>query len=621
MGVHAVVEGLGKYLSDLNSMGGATSRTAGLLGTLGGAALTAGTAVVALAAAAAAAAVVGLGVATSIGIKEAVLAEDAVAKLDATLSAIGDTTDFTSQQLRDLAMQYRDLAGGSDEAVLGAETVLLRFSQLRGEAFEPALQITLDLAAAMGTDAATAAGMLGRALEVPGEGLRALKQAGIVLTDEQKDLIDKMVETGDVAGAQTFLMDALAHTIGGTAARAAETTGGQFQILKGHLLEAAESIGAKLLPVLGDLFDKYIKPAIPVIEELARQFGTGLAAGLGDIFDAAGETAGAIGELMTALGFAAPTANDFGKTVENVTMFIADLIGWVGVAANWLKTNLPPAIQAVTTFLQPLITGVGLLVTSFKKVATESQPVIQTFLAWFTGTFLPTLAPVVAGAEQIVQKIGVVFARLGEWWTQHGPGIIAVVTTVLQTIIGTIGGVLNLVVGIINGIMSLVLGDWNGAWLAIKNGLSGFMGSILAIVGTDLGEFLSVWKENFEMARTILVAIFERIKDSVGHAIRALILKIKTIGQAIIDALPDWLIPGSPTGFEIGLRGIRQEAARMAVTVTSHLQPFPTSPGLARAGAGAGGAGGNTVIFQPTISREVDGMALLENFKQAAGRM
>jgi len=620
MGVHAVVEGLGKYLGDLNSMGSATGRTAGLLGTLGGAALTAGTAVVALAAAAAAAAVVGLGVATGIGIKEAIAAEQEVAKLEATLAAIGDTTTVTSKRARELSMEYRDLAGGSDEAVLAAETVLLRFSQLRGEAFEPALQITLDLAAALGTDAATAAGMLGRALEVPGEGLRALKQAGIVLTDEQKDLIDRMVETGDVAGAQQFLMDALAGTIGGTAARAAGTFGGQFQILKGHLLEAAESIGAKLLPVLSDLFDRFIKPAIPVVEELARQFGTGLADGLGDIIDAASETAGAIGEMLTALGLTAPTAQDFGDTVRNVSLFIADLIGWVGQAANWLGTNLPPAIAAVMTFLQPLITGIGLLVKSFQDVGEKSQPTIQRFVEWFQTTFLPTLQPALAGAQEFVTKLGLAFARIGAWWTENGPGIISAISTILQTVVGTIGGIINLIVGVVNGVMSIVLGDWNGAWESIKGGLEGFMGSILSIVGTDLGEFIEVWRTNFEMARTILVGIFERIKSTVEHAIRALILKIGTIGQAIVDALPDWLIPGSPTGFELGLRGIRQEAARMALTVTSQMQPFPTSPGLARAGSLAGGTG-NTVYFQPTISREVDGMALLENFKQAAGRM
>src|SRR3990172_8991463 len=52
---------------------------------------------------------------------------------------------ITAQKANELAFAYRDLAGGSDDAVKAAEAVLLRFKNIRGKAFEPALQITLHL--------------------------------------------------------------------------------------------------------------------------------------------------------------------------------------------------------------------------------------------------------------------------------------------------------------------------------------------------------------------------------------------------------------------------------------------------------------------------------------------
>jgi len=622
MGVEAVVKNLNGYISDLHKMEGSTRGVSGALGTIAVGAATAGAAVAALAVAAAAVAGAGLFVAIQTGIRETSEAEQVMATFDATLravaststiaenasfmlawrqgklkdalaaagsemteqersafmlawqqgnlekaiAAVGQVSTVTRDEAEGLAMKYRDLAGGSDEAVLSAETVLLRFSQLRGDAFEPALQVALDLAAALGTDVPTAASMLGRALEVPGEGLRALKAAGIVLTDQQKDMIDRMVETGDVAGAQTFLLDALTGTIGGTAAAAADTFSGRMTIMRNHVLEATEGLGKSLMPTIGQFITQFIDPAVAGVEDFLAVLGPKLGDVSGDVVDAFGETAGAVGELMASLGIE-PSAEGIADFIAGIVSGAADLIGAVGQVANWLREELPGAIAIAQEWLQPLIDGVMALFGAMSEDAPEAQTALQGFLDFWSSSIAPTLAIVAANVKGIIEGLGGVFQQLAGWWEQHGQTVIDVVGFVFRFVTATIAGALALITGIINAALAVINGDWGAAWDAILGALGGFFNAALGIVGENLGSFITTWRTNFEMAGTIVRTVFDRVKKAVVDVIQSIIRKVAELAKKITDALPDWLIPHSPTPFEIGVRGIRRELGRMTAEV------------------------------------------------------
>src|SRR5690606_32217183 len=110
----------------------------------------------------------------------------------------------------------------SDEAVMSAQATLLRFNSMDGSNIERATRLTLDFAQVTGQDAATAATSLGKALEAPGEGMRALVQAGVVLTEGQRRYIDQLTESGRASEAQALVMGELERAIEG----AAEAAGG-----------------------------------------------------------------------------------------------------------------------------------------------------------------------------------------------------------------------------------------------------------------------------------------------------------------------------------------------------------------------------------------------------------
>lgn len=303
-------------------------------------------------------------------INDAMAAEKIDAQLSRAIKSAGDQAAITTDQANKLAEEYKNLAGGSDEAVKGAETVLLRFRSIGKDAFPQVLRQTLDLAAAMGTDAESAALALGKALESPGEGLMRLRAAGVIFTDEQEKQIKAMVDAGNVAGAQQMILDKLAQTTGGAAATNAATFSGKMEIMKNRLDDAGKSIGQAIVPGLSMLFDKVIAPALPLIEQLATrvsEFVVGVVAWISDNFpkiqaiveQVFGNVQGALGGLGDAFGeifnIAKPILEDLWSIVQIVFGAIAKFItenqetikDVLGVVWDAIRTTIETALRVI----------------------------------------------------------------------------------------------------------------------------------------------------------------------------------------------------------------------------------------------------------------------------------
>ena len=117
------------------------------------------------------------------------------------------------------------------------------------DAFPRATEMALDLATALGIDATSAATMLGKALETPGEGMLRLKAAGVALDDET--IVDQINGRGGrCCWRAAMIMDALAQSVGGAAQASGETFAGKLDILKNTLSNVGEDIGNAVLPML-----------------------------------------------------------------------------------------------------------------------------------------------------------------------------------------------------------------------------------------------------------------------------------------------------------------------------------------------------------------------------------
>ena len=175
-------------------------------------------------------------------IEETERQQHAVAQLEAALKSTGAAAGYTSAQLQNMASSLQKVTTYGDDAVIGAEALLLTFTQIRGQNFADATTAVLDLATAMGGDLKGAAVQVGKALNDPVRGVNALQRVGVSFTQAQEDVIKKLVDTGHAADAQRLILKELQTEFGGSAAAARDTLGGALAALKnafGDLFEVS----------------------------------------------------------------------------------------------------------------------------------------------------------------------------------------------------------------------------------------------------------------------------------------------------------------------------------------------------------------------------------------------
>jgi hypothetical protein len=214
--------------------------------------------------------------------------EKAEARITAVVKATGGAAGFTAQQMKDMASAMQNVTTIGDEVILGAQSILATFKNIRGDVFKDALMSAADLADILQTDIKGAALQVGKALNDPVKGMGALSRAGIQFTDSQKEMVKQMVESGDIVGAQTLMLDELKGQFEGTAKAAAETFGGRMESMKNRIGDVGEKIGEAIIPVL-ELIQPAVEKAVVAIENLmptVRAFATVVATAFRAAFSA-----------------------------------------------------------------------------------------------------------------------------------------------------------------------------------------------------------------------------------------------------------------------------------------------------------------------------------------------
>ena len=152
-------------------------------------------------------------------------------KLNAVLRATGNAAGLTIDEIEDLSRQIGIGTLASTQKVRDAAGILLTFKSIQGDTFREALKLTQDLAAVGFGDVKTGAIQLGKALEEPIVGLGALRRVGVSFTEEQKNLIKSLENTGQRAKAQEIILNALNSQVGGAGVSAADGLAGAMDTL------------------------------------------------------------------------------------------------------------------------------------------------------------------------------------------------------------------------------------------------------------------------------------------------------------------------------------------------------------------------------------------------------
>jgi hypothetical protein len=176
-----------------------------------------------------------LGAVFSKVIQETSDAAAAAAQLNAVLKSTGEVAGQSADALNKHAQALSFMTAFDDDAITGAQALLLTFTKIQGDVFPKATQAVLDMATAMGTDLKSAAIQVGKALNDPVLGVSALSRAGVQFNEQQKNMIALMVETNNVLGAQDIILAELRTQFEGSAAAAANTLGGAISQLNNEL--------------------------------------------------------------------------------------------------------------------------------------------------------------------------------------------------------------------------------------------------------------------------------------------------------------------------------------------------------------------------------------------------
>ena len=166
--------------------------------------------------------------------------ERVTAQLEQRLRSTGGAAGLTRDELLEMASAMQQVTTYGDEAVIPAQSLLLTFTKIGREVFPRALETVLDMSTAMGQDLKSSAIQLGKALNDPIQGVAALSRVGVQFTEQQKEQIKTLVESGRIIDAQKIILAELETQMGGSARAARDTLGGSIEALKnafGDLLE------------------------------------------------------------------------------------------------------------------------------------------------------------------------------------------------------------------------------------------------------------------------------------------------------------------------------------------------------------------------------------------------
>jgi hypothetical protein len=320
------------------------------------------------------------------------------AQTEAVLKSTGTTANGTADDIRRLSESLQNQTAFADDAIQSGANLLLTFKNIQNQAganndiFDQTVKATLDVARAMGTSASGEAIRLGKALNDPVKGISALTRVGIQFTDQQKEQIKALTESGDLMGAQKIILAELQSQFGGSAAAYAATFAGQLESLNNEMGDLAEEVGFMVMPAIKDLVTE-IRNLIPVIgpQIKAAIESVDWKAFVESVMNTITfliEHAETIGRVVTAL-FILNTTYNVVKAATGIFNAAAVILGntfvvtagKIGLATGAVKLF---RTALITTGIGALVVGLGFIIEAIintNNAAKDGKPTLNDFNA------------------------------------------------------------------------------------------------------------------------------------------------------------------------------------------------------------------------------------------------
>jgi phage-related protein len=431
-------------------------------------------------------------------ITEATEAQASLAQMEAALKSTGGAAGLSSQELQDYATQLQNITAFDDEAIQGAESLLLTFTNVKGDIFKDATATILDMSQAMGQDLKSSSIQLGKALQDPIAGVGTLSRVGVQFSDSQKEMIKTLVESGDIMGAQKIILAELDKQFGGSAEAFANTYAGKMQQFNNTMGNVKETIGSALLPIMTDFMTDVIVPMLPAVQAMADRFS--------DWMEGLQESAGLEKIINFTKLLSDAFVNLFGELKPgqfNALEGLQPIVDGIGTALETLA-NFDLSASPLGEFLAFLSEwgeqyGPGIM-ESFSSIFNTVWSIVSDIFTRVSAIFVSAMGQITAWLAKNGPLIQRYFALIAERLAFLGEAfkvVLAVAQPILEALIAMI---LNLV----TFVMAMATGDWATAWqafldfftnaaLGIWNGIVALWEGILGLFGTNSAQLKTQW--------------------------------------------------------------------------------------------------------------------------------
>ena len=191
-------------------------------------------------------------------------------RLNAVLKATNQQYKYSVRDIKDYAQALQQQTRFADDAIESAAQLLVATQKFDKEGLERTLDLSADLAEAMGTDITSAAQTLSKALQEPGEGLTRLKSIGITFTETEKNMITELRNAGKELEAQQVILDKVEAAYGGVAKSIGSIDTSTIDKIKSTWSDIKENLGTAFQNALGPVFD-WIYKTLRWLERLTSQ--------------------------------------------------------------------------------------------------------------------------------------------------------------------------------------------------------------------------------------------------------------------------------------------------------------------------------------------------------------
>lgn len=504
--------------------------------------------------------------------------EQKIAQTNAVLKSTGSIAGVTADQVTKLASALERQTKYSDEDVRSVENLLLTFTSIGKDIFPQATKTVLDMATALGEDTSSASIQLGKALQDPVLGITALRRVGVNFSEDQKTVIQNLVETGQKAKAQQLILKELNTEFGGSAEAAGNTLSGSLAKLKNQFNNVQEAIGGILatvavpfltkimewfngiggvdgvLKLLRDELDR-LKPYLPVI---AGAIGGMLAPAL---FAAA---AGAAEFILTlapwaALGAAVViVAKKLGVNMDDLQgilfkakVYLGDFVIGLRLIKDTITGGDPTlktgedrfaGIAIALSQARDMVLNVVHELQNLWNAFVNSTPVII-FIQFIQQVALPALAAIWAAIVQnLMPALGQLWDAFMRLWNALNPALM----DALKIIGALLGGLLlaaiyllltglNIAIQVFSMVISVISNVIN--WIA---NLIGWFGNLVGVVWNTIRTIITIFSNLVPAIKDVIglvVGIFATLGSMIIHAIGDVSHLLYDIGKKIIDGL------------------------------------------------------------------------------------